>query len=230
MFTLSFGYSASKNYRQAIEMASDLGGTMTKGIMEIRIQDYELLYSYESLYPLLGIIQNWKSINGSYNGTKVNPVKFLSDIWNNISRCAQKHNDTWNKRHCWLNVDHEGWGCKLLNSFSSYNYGDGRYKRSDRFWYNYGEYVGKDTWKINKNLIFEKLHKEIDSKSISLCPFFNINRVKKTVDNLPNSIKINAENFIPYYNESNQKVNIRHRPKLEFENNIMESIPMIGVN
>lgn len=216
MFTLTFGYSTSKNYSKALEIAHELGGSMEKGIMSIELQDYELLYGYEKLNPLLLIIQNWKSISGSFNGQKVEVFKFLYNLWRNVADCAQGRNDSWDNRHCWSNIDNEGWGCKLLNSFSAYNYGEGNYKRSNRFWYNFGDYDGNRVWKVNKHLIFEKLQKEIDSKNLTLCPFFNIDRIKKIVEELPEIISLDDVTFTAFYNEEGKMVNIRHVKLVKF--------------
>ncbi len=210
MFTLSFGYSRSKYYSRAIEIAHDLGGKMENGIMSIELQDYQLLYSYEEVFPLLEIISKWKSLTGDYNGKKVDVFNFLFNIWRNVAGCAQGRNDSWDTRHCWSNIDNEGWGCKLINSISAHNYGDGRYIRSNRFWYNFGEFESDNVWKINKHLIFEKLQKEIESKNLFLCPFFNIDNVKRKVENLPDNIKPDELTFTTYYNEKGEKVNIRH--------------------
>jgi hypothetical protein len=230
MFTLSFGYSASKNYRKALEIAHSLGGKMEKGTMIIEFHDYELLYTYDKATPLLGIIQKWKTVAGDYNGKRVDPFRFLFGLWRNVAECAQERNNSWDQRHCWLNRDNEGWGCKLVNPFSAFNYGDGMYRRSDRFWYNFGEYKDIDTWKVNKQLIFEKLQKTIENSHVSLCPFFDIERIRRTVENLPGIIKLDAEDYIPYYGEERHRINIRHLPKFENENNPIMTIPKLCSN
>jgi len=217
MFTLSFGHSTSKNYKEALEIAHNLGGKMELGIMSIIIPDYELLNSYNELLPLFNLIGKWKSLTGDYNGKRVEPYRFVFNIWNNVGGCAQKRNDTWDKRHCWQNIDQEGWGCKLIQSFSPFNYGDGRYQRSNRFWYNFGEFTDKTTWKINKNLIFEKLQKTIEEKSLNLCPFFEMKRIKDVVLSLPDTLPVDDVHYIRYYYGIGNPVNIRHIMLVPFE-------------
>lgn len=74
----------------------------------------------------------------------------------------------------------------------------------------------KNVSELAKQLkIMEKLRDETESKSISVCPFFDIEKVASAIENLPDRIVIDNENYTAYYNESNEKVDIRH---LVFEN------------
>lgn len=215
MFTLSFGFSRSKNYRKAVDLSHDMGGHMVGGTMILDIQDYELLYCYESIYPLLGIIQKWGTVKGSYDGMDVDPFRFLFGIWRTVGHCAQQRNDSWDDRHCWQDRDNEGWGCKQISSFSAHNYGSGRYERSSRFRYNFGSFENGLTWKVNKRLIIENLQKEIASKSLRLCPFFSNERILKAIEGLPDNIRLDDVCYAVFRNGSGKPVNIRHVDKQE---------------
>ena len=127
MFTLSFGHSKSKNYPKALNIANEIGGVMDKGVMHVSFHEYELLSAYEKLMPLMQVVSKWRDVSATYKGRRVEPFKFVFQIWRNIVECSQKRNETWDKRHCWNNADQEGWGCKLLNPFSRHIYGNGNY-------------------------------------------------------------------------------------------------------
>jgi hypothetical protein len=216
MFTLSFGHSASKNYQKAIDIAHDIGGKMDNGNMVITIPDYELLRAYEYVWPLLQIIQNWKTVAGDYNGKKVNPFKFLYPLWRTVGECGAQKNNTWDTRHCWQDNDHRGWGCKHLNSFSAYNYGSGAYQCSNRFWYNFGEFNKRgDEWMINKRLLNEKLDIEAKSKCLALCPFFDMQTVKKIIAELPDGVYVDGVSYAPLRDDFGRKINVRHLQKEE---------------
>jgi hypothetical protein len=124
---------------------------------------------------------------------------------------------TLNDRHCWFATDSHGWGCKYLNRIFRYPQCPGNYKTSNKYWYNFGSFDENGRWIINKNYFLERLAAEIEEKSIDTCPFFDLERVRKAVQDLPGSMEIDNLKFRKYYiseyedGEKIQKaVNIRH--------------------
>lgn len=209
MFTLQFKKSISKKYSLAVEKAKELGGVVASDQVTIKIEDYEMLYAYEKLYPLLAIIQKWKGTSAEYNGKKVDPFKFVFQGWYSVRQCAEQKNGDWDTRYCWKDYDQEGWGCKKLSPFLRHFSGSGEYKKSNQFWYNFGEFDDQKNWIINKNLIMQKLIQTSENSCLKLCPFFDIVKVKKMVDELPDIIIADGINFRPFYQEG-KMVNVRH--------------------
>jgi hypothetical protein len=80
-----------------------------------------------------------------------------------------------------------------------YAKGSPRYKTSNRFWYNFGEFASHDTWKINKPLILQRLKKEIEDKALHLCPFFYPDVIEESVNSLPDYIKVDNIRFTVYH-------------------------------
>ena len=220
MLTINIKHSKSKHYAEVLRMVLDAGGRMNDGVLVLEVPDNILLYCYETLIPIVEIVSKWKGTEAFYNSKKVELFRFLYNAWGNIGQCAKGRNDTWNSRWCWQNIDNQGWGCKHLQSFSAFNYGDGRYKRSNRFWYNFGEFESPTKWKINKRLIYETISKEAESKSLHLCPFYNIERIRQTIEDLPNYINVDGVNYAPYINESGEAVNIRHIHKFSLADTV----------
>lgn len=103
-----------------------------------------------------------------------------------------------------------------MNSFAAYSYGSGTYQRSNRFWYNFGDFNKNcDEWMINKKLIHEKLDNEAVSKCLVLCPFFDMQIVKKIIAELPDGIYVDGISFAPYRDDFGRKINVRHLRKEE---------------
>ena len=186
---------------------------MKDGVMTISIQEYELLNAYQDLLPQFDIISKWKGVSGSYKGKEVNPFKFVFQILRVVSECSQQRNETWNERHCWQNIDQEGWGCKHLFVPARHLYGNGVYKRSNRFWYNFGTFEKDKTWSVNKKYLFEVLVQQAEEKCCTLCPFFSSQKLSDIISNLPDQIEVDGIHYKKYLNEFKEPVNIRHIPQ-----------------
>lgn len=220
MYTLRFTKSLSKNYHKAVEMAQEFGAVVDGDNVILQIPDHELLYAYERIAPLFGLIQKWKGTCADYNGEKVDPYRFIFYTWYSTRNCAELKNKDCDPRYCWKDRDHEGWGCKKLNPMHRHIFGSGEYKRSNQFWYNFGEFDKKMNWVINKNLIFQKLMEYAEQGHLKLCPHFDTERVKMIVFELPDKIVLDGVNFKPF-KEDGRLVNIRHCPEFLEANNFV---------
>lgn len=217
MYTLIFKKNRSAKFDYALAEAKKLGAVYNGSQVVINIEDSELLLAFEKLKTLLLIVTNWKDTEATYNGSPVKPYVFLFDIWYTAGSCAMGCALSRDKKHCHLNNDLEGWGCKHLTSVARHLTGDGNYAKSNQFWYNYGKFTEDRTWKVDKAAIYEKLEKQVRTKHLHLCPFFNEFRVKELVHELPDTIDVDGVNFKPYtlpdYKQGEMRnipVNIRH--------------------
>src|SRR5690606_6756529 len=103
-----------------------------------------------------------------------------------ISECADMRTD--DTKHCHINMDTFGWGCKKID-FISYNLtGNGMYRDNRRYWYNYGHFNTLGRWIIDKELIKTRLVQYGREKALYLCPFYDELNIARAVDQLPDFI------------------------------------------
>ena len=83
-----------------------------------------------------------------------------------------------------------GWGC---NSLSSISLRKGYYSyRSTLCWYDIGHFEG-DIWIVDKERIMQILTSETTTKNLNLCKHFQIDKIEKTVENLPDKIDVTED-------------------------------------
>lgn len=208
MFSLSFNKSTSKKYPSALKVAETIGCALVDKQVVIELTDPELLYAYESLKELLRIIQHWKNVDARYQGKNINPFRFIFFVYTKIRECSGQKSVSIDPKHCWRDNDNEGWGCKYLSPFRREITGNGEYKKSNQYWYNYG-IRENGTWKVNKQLITQKLDQSIEAGHLRLCPFLNKERVRDIIMELPDTIQIDHVNF-RLFSADGKPVNIRH--------------------
>jgi len=194
-----------------------MGGSWDGEVARLEIPEEKLMTAYEDIAFLFGYIQNWKSTRATFNGKSVPPYRFIFRIWHTVGQCRKDRIYSVDPHYCWSSVDSKGWGCKHLCRIFKYPGGSNKYKTNNRYWYNFGELVDKNTWKINKELILQRLKKEIDDKVLYLCPHFNMEEVERAVQDLPDFIKVDNIHYCHYCTpeyvdgvKRNIPVNIRH--------------------
>lgn len=217
MYILTFKRSTSKHFQKALNCAVNLGASWDGETAKLIIPETELLTAYEDLLSLFHYIHKWNSTRATFWGKPVPPYRFVFQIWNTVNRCRIGKAESEDKRYCWAACDSKGWGCRQLKRILRYSVGTPKYKTSNRYWYNFGEFVNYNTWKVNKPLILQKLKKEVEDKALFLCPYFRMGEVEKAVRSLPDIIKVDNKQFTrfykPEYVEGVKKavpVNIRH--------------------
>ena len=217
MYILTFKRSSSKHFQKALNHVTYMGGSWDGETAKLIIPEKDLLTAYEDIHFLFGYNQNWESTKATFRNKPVPRYWFIFLVWNTVHQCRNARFNTADPRHCWSSVDAKGWGCKHLCRILRYSKGTPRYKTSNRYWYNFGEFIGHDTWRINKPLILERLKKEIDEKVLHLCPLFDMKTIKDAVQSLPDFIKVDKIHYTHYhtaeYIDGVKKivpVNIRH--------------------
>lgn len=235
MYTLTFQRSKSKHFQKALNHVHNMGGSWDGEIARLEIPEEKLLEAYEEMGFLFGYVQNWKSLRATFMGKEVQPYRFIFLVWRNVSTCREERKGSKDPRHCWSGVDSKGWGCKQLQRIQRYAHGTAHYKTSNRYWYNFGDFVDKDTWQVYKPWILQKLQSEIDEKAIYLCPFFKMKAVERAVASLPDFIKPDGVTYVNYstheYIDGVKRalpVNIRHvqpRKKMSTLQDIINNDP-----
>ena len=217
MYTLTFKRSKSKFFQKALNHATHMGASWDGETAKLMIQEKDLLTAYEDLVILFQYIQNWKSTKETLRNRPVPTYRFIFLVWNTVHNCRNAAFDSPDPRHCWHTCDQKGWGCKHLHRILRYAKGTPHYKTSNRFWYNFGEFIGHNTWRINKPLIMQRLKKEIDDKVLHLCPFFSLETIEEAVNSLPDYVEVDNIQYTIYHTaeyidgiKRPVTVNIRH--------------------
>ena len=84
MYTLTFIKTKSKNFPEALVIATDLGAKYDGETVRLEVPTHQLLYMYEKLLPLLQIMSKWKDAEATYKGKKVSVYRFIFLIWRNV--------------------------------------------------------------------------------------------------------------------------------------------------
>jgi len=217
MYILTFKRSKSKHFQKALNHAINMGASWDGETAKLIIPEKDLLTAYEDIHFLFGYIQKWNSTKATFRGKPVHPYRFIFQVWNTVNKCRTGKSESEDPRYCWSACDSKGWGCKQLQRILRYARGTPHYKTSNRYWYNFGEYIDHDTWKLNKPLILQRLKKEVEDKALFLCPFFRMEEIEKAVRSLPNIIKVDNKQFTKYFTaeyvggiKKAVPVNIRH--------------------
>ncbi len=217
MYILTFKRSKSKFFQKALNHAINVGASWDGTTAKLMIAEKDLLTAYEDLLILFQYIQNWSSTKATFRGKPVLPYRFIFLVWRTVNDCSKQKSETEDPRHCWTTCDSKGWGCRQLHRILRYGKGNPRYKTSNRFWYNFGEFTNYNTWRINKPLIMQRLEKEIDDKVLFLCPYFQLETIQDAIDSLPEYVKVDNIQFSLYHSpeyidgiKRMVPVNIRH--------------------
>lgn len=234
MFILTFNRSKSKKFQHALNHAASLGATYDGETVRLEVPTSDLLYLYPKMIPLLKIVQHWTHTTATYNGRRVATVNFIFRIWHEVRVCSQQRRDGPEDRHCWQTNDLPGWGCHKINKLFRYNRGTGEYVKSNRYWYNYGEFDDTGLWHINKRLIYKILMKQVREKAIDSCPYFCNKRLWELIHDLPEIIRVDNANYQLHYikeYEGGRKVlkpvNVRHLQRFVIDTE-KEFIPKLG--
>lgn len=216
MYILTFKTSRSKYFQEGLDMATRLGGTWDRETMVLKIPESRLLRAYDRLLPLFQIVGRWSSLSATFRGQEVEPYRFIL-MMHFIKECAGKR--SFDRDHCWLYSQEEGWGCKRLSNVQYQVLGNGEYSRKERFWYNFGRFNEKNEWVIDKETLYQRLYRHAEVTGLALCPFFEMKKLRKVLAELPDRIVPDDKLFRVHYEEEFYKgervevpVNIRHMP------------------
>lgn len=180
-----FYKSSSKYYDSICEKCGifdNYTNELSKNILILDIEEFRR--KKQNIDDIIGYLRNWSKTEYYINNKKVTLQNIEKII--RILNCEQScENCMLNKEYCY---DGSGWGCNLLKSIALkkeiyYTY------KTDPYWYDFGHFTDSE-WVIDKDNIFSQLNKESISNYISLCNFFDLNRVENVVNGLPDKIKV----------------------------------------
>jgi hypothetical protein len=85
------------------------------------------------------------------------------------------------------------WGCHRIKSLEKKITG-----LYGNFWYRYGHFLNEDTWAVDKERILKILTEEAKLKMLDICPGFDVERIRHSVNKLPEMINLDENWEIEY--------------------------------
>lgn len=203
MLRIRFGKSPSSLYPAAVEIAESFGDNYTYNsktkITEVYISNKEIFTQYHSILELYGIIYNWKS--ASFKLDEIDLRKTDFDMIKSLRECYKVYEDAPYQKHCYIDSEHFGWGCKYLNPVRLYLHHEDQRKPDSDYWYEYGHFED-NVWIVDKDRIRLQLDKHIENYLIFLCPAWSDERIDKVLEKIPDSIDLDkTENWDIIYEE-----------------------------
>ncbi|MDR3364881.1 MAG: AAA family ATPase [Clostridiales Family XIII bacterium] len=218
---IRFGRSASRKYKQAIELAagfSDFTEAADDGSANtIRLPAAEWFERKREFDELYALVSGWKATSVSLNGEEIRPHEFFWKF-NNVVKCVKGYEGAIDKeRYCCVSGSFEGWGCKLLDELDRHLSKTASYAM--KYWYRFGAFAGEGLWKIDKAYIKDYLKKEADEKNLAFCPLFSLDKAFTIVDGLPDEIDTRGSAYweVEYREDfegaliQKQPVGVRHK-------------------
>jgi len=191
---IQFNKTTSSYYETVVKLAKKFKHFhQLENTNEITLDMPELYEKSSSVLKILGHIRSWKYTNITFDDIPIDSSCIGSVL--QLLNCANNYEKAINNEtHCHLNNKTlEGWHCKYISeikrhrphSMWEYNHDIGK------FWFDFGSFDNDDNWVINKELLLHNIFKEVDSKKIYVCPYYNQSNVRNIVDSLPDKINLN---------------------------------------
>ncbi len=185
---VSIGKSSSKNWDNAVRLMQ-----RQNNYEEIDGNDFifKAMFStskLEEFYEILDYISHWKNKRILINKQEITTTEIREALW-----CYRKKiENSKGLDYCRLDENtgiENSWGCKNL-------YGD----YSNNRWDKYG-YIDQTTgeWIFDKEALKEDAIHDIER--LKLCPFFNIKRILKEIDSIPDKVHPQRDNEWVYVDD-----------------------------
>lgn len=193
---LQFGKSPSPNYEKALKIARSFGSfkpiTAERFFNQIELDFDNFKNNHKNILHLWELISGWKTTSTFINGQEINFHSFRFH-YEGIVRCQDaRQRSTMPERHCWNSEKDKGWGCKRLACIARHNMKPYSYsERNKPFWFEFGHFLTKNEWKIDKDKLRKALKNEAQEKHLYFCNIFDFNMVDRSIKALPDVIKLN---------------------------------------
>ena len=210
-----FGRSASRKYKEAIELASQFSGfteaTDADPVNTIRLPADEWFVKKREFDDLYAQVAHWKGTSVTLGGEEIKPHEFFWK-YHAVIKCANEYETSIDKsRYCCLEDFYEGWGCKLLDDLDRHLSKTASYAM--KYWYRFGDFSSEGVWELDKPLIKDYLEKEADEKNLSYCKRFSLEKAFRIVDGLPDVIDTHgSSSWEIEYREDFEGTEIRKHP------------------
>jgi len=193
-----FPYSKSKNYDDVCKLCSMIGTLSQEGetksdISNTLVIDIKDIKNNKKIFlRIISLIERWNGVSYYINDEMV----FITELYNylRILNCetAEIYDESESDNYC---CSGNGWGCRQLGSINLVTDCATFYDNSTKSsyyahsWYEYGKF-NNNIWEINKEKILKILTNEAKEQKLELCGKFNLERIRKIVNSLPDTIKV----------------------------------------
>jgi ATP-dependent 26S proteasome regulatory subunit len=221
-FEITFGFSASVNYAQAVRLAHRIPGYTVTGAgkevvhtmtMNVSLADRS---AWEQLRELLQLVSGWRSTRVRVAGKRVRYWAFSSRLAQVKACYARKLEHDVSDAYCSgkspSNPEATHFGCRFSKGVSRGIHISNYAKNS---WIDYGALTpGRRTFLVDKTAILMALEEQTRAEACLLCPAFQWQRLRADVDELPERIKLGEQSkFEVRYSKINPQKALGIQPK-----------------
>lgn len=202
-FALHFGKPNRPEYLEALAQATRF--RMFKPAPEgsatnvLETDNREVLDKYEAFQKLMEIIKDWDSVKFIHGQKELKPAGFALAEKDLVAKCYQAFLDGDKPNDYCDDKSPACWGCKQFAGIVLHHT-RAPYNARTRYWYQFGEFVDKSTWRIDKEALNRSLEEIAGKKSLDFCPVFEFLFFRRYVAALPALIHLSdTQNWAVVY-------------------------------
>jgi transitional endoplasmic reticulum ATPase len=220
-FSIRFGKEPSPDYPTVLALASKfrmyLPAQEGASIHRIETSNSEVMDMYEVFTRLMDAIKDWKGTRLVADGQELKPAQFMLPEKEEVAACYRSYLASPNQESYCDDKDPACWGCKLLQGIIL-RHEKAPYSQSAKYWYQFGSFADKHTWRVNREELTRALEDIVLKKQLVFCPAFEYKLFRRYIAALPLLVHLpDPRNWETVYREdplNNTKlwepVNIRH--------------------
>ena len=220
-FTIRFGRQVTPDYQTALGHAGKFRkfkpAKEGEAFNVVETNNLEAMEKFDSFTGLIQTIMDWNNARVLHEALELKPPEFQLPEKHEIAMCYRKHQaDPHPEEYCDAKSS-DCWGCRLLDGIVL-RHDKQNYDKNLRYWYQFGSFTDKHTWKINRELLTRALEELVRIKSLEFCPVFQNVFYRRYIAALPLMLHMkDTQNWALVYKEdlSNsskhwEAVNVRH--------------------
>lgn len=211
VISISFGRSSSKNFSQAVQLASALQSFKSEEVdnkEQYSIQErlsLDDIDSWQRIRTLLKITSGWKSTRIEYNGIATSGAYQHSYQMDRVEQCyrlslEEPYPDSYCKGNIFGQDTDQYFGCRFEKGVAQANQWTG-----DRHWYEFGNLIeDASCFMIHKDIIEQTMSQGCETLLCNGCPNFAWTRIEQSIHDLPDKIDLStSEKFQLKFSEYN---------------------------
>jgi len=198
LIKIVFYKSSSKYYNSVCLQCENVGEySQDKSTNTLIFSLDDLRNKYAAIQNLFEIIRHWSKTEYYVDNCSVG-IEGMSNLLSMVNCESKRVNSELLEEYCYEEC---GWGCKHLKSISLRRTSYFGYNSAKK-WYEYGHF-SEGVWNVDKKLILEILKRDIHQYHLTSCAHFDMNRISKILDTLPEVIDVeNSEEWEYKYREA----------------------------
>jgi transitional endoplasmic reticulum ATPase len=220
-FSIRFGKRPLPEYQTAREYASKFRrffpakeGT---AVNVLETSNKEVLAKFEVFVKLMETIRDWDSTRVIVGVLEMTPAEFQLPEKQEIAACYHRYLDSESKEAYCDDKRPDCWGCRKLNGIIL-RHDKQAFDKYARYWYQYGKFTDKTTWRISREELTLALEEIVKTKCIDFCPAFENVFFRRYIAALPLLVHMaDTRSWSYVYNDDAtnsakrwEPVNIRH--------------------